>query len=245
MDKCKQPRFELAKSIGERWNAAIARHRNGEPMEHFSDAEREILDQWRESSDRCRAFLKSRGARYSECEFENFVCSCKAQTETIEKLMAYAQDSEDRIKEGQNVILFGPRGTGKDHLLTALARNVARWSAACVKWVNGVDLMTEFRDHSLGKPGRITVSRQDYYDKCDILLVSDPLPPSGVLSDFQQTEMFRLIDTRYASLRPTWITVNCASGAELASRIGAQTADRLRHGALAIHCDWPSYRTGG
>ena len=37
-------------------------------------------------------------------------------------------------------------------------------------------------------------------------------------------------------------TVNVASGAELDERLSPQGADRLRDGALAIYCDWSSWR---
>ncbi len=54
--------------------------------------------------------------------------------------------------------------------------------------------------------------------------------------------MFRIVDKRYRENRPTWLTLNVSSGAEAAERIGVQTYDRLRHSAMGLFCNWPSYR---
>jgi hypothetical protein len=50
------------------------------------------------------------------------------------------------------------------------------------------------------------------------------------------------VDYRYSHRKPIWLTLNVADGAEAELRMGAQTVDRLRDGALVLFCNWPSYR---
>ncbi len=75
-----------------------------------------------------------------------------------------------------------------------------------------------------------------------MLVLDDVLPPNGVLTEYQASTLHRLIDARYRRCRPTWVTMNAADGAEAERGMGPQVVDRLRHGALALFCSWPSYR---
>jgi DNA replication protein DnaC len=69
------------------------------------------------------------------------------------------------------------------------------------------------------------------------------LPPLGsVNSGFQLSMLFRIIDRRYRDLKATVMTLNVATRAEAETRLSPNIVDRLAHGAMAIHCNWPSYR---
>ena len=81
-----------------------------------------------------------------------------------------------------------------------------------------------------------------YLTKPEILILSDPLPPAGKLTEFQTGVLFRALDYRYSRCQPTWTTVNCASRKELDERMGCQNMDRLIHGSPKLFCDWESYR---
>lgn len=76
----------------------------------------------------------------------------------------------------------------------------------------------------------------------DLLYISDPLPPTGTLSEFQMSSMFRILDARYSHKKATVVTINVADGNEMDLRMGVQNGDRLRDGALAIKCNWQSFR---
>lgn len=191
--------------------------------------------------DKAERFVKTRGVRYENCTFENYAADTPVKASAVEKLKAYARDPSN-ITTGNGVILFGPRGTGKDHLVTALARQVVETCGASIEWVNGLDLYGAFRD---AFSERATKSEREViatYTKPDVLYVSDPLPPIGALSEFQMGSLFRILDSRYCNCKTTWITVNVQDGAELDARLGPQNGDRLRDGALAIYCNWPSHR---
>lgn len=185
-----------------------------------------------------------RGRRYEACKFGNYKANTPAQRQVVEYLECYAKNGEEEFMNGKNVILFGPKGTGKDHLLMALAFEFINWCGRSVSWVNGVDLMEDFQLVAMDKNRKHFSNDPDETpEKCDVLWISDPLPPSGALSEFQQRALFQLMDRRYSDMRPTWVSINVANGAEAEARMGAQVVDRLRHGSLDCFCNWPSYRT--
>lgn len=206
------------------------------------EAEQAQRDAEREQHARCdrwRAFVQHRGDRYAECRLKNFACPTESQAKAVLTLMGYCEAMGDRIADGEGVVLFGPKGTGKDHLAVALCR-VAIAQGRHVVWQNGMDLFGDIRDAiDKGEAERALVSR---LVAPDVLYLSDPLPPFGNLSEFQAGMLFRIIDGRYSRRRPLWVTVNVSSGDELAQRMGSQNADRIKDGAVAIHCDWPSNR---
>lgn len=184
------------------------------------------------------------GPRYVDCRVSNFKlyripAELARQQPVIDGLTAYGESIEKNIKAGRNVVLFGPPGTGKDHLLVGLAY------AACstghsVRWINGVDLYADVRDSIDSQRNERELLNE--FVLPDVLVISDPVPPWGGLTAFQSQFLFRLIDRRYRWRKPIWITANVADSAEASERIGAQAIDRLKDGALTHHCNWESYR---
>lgn len=205
--------------------------------------EKEILNAWKPVRDAGNALIEgseSRGTRYAEATLDNYVAKSPEQNEIVQSLRDYAEQSTELVPKGKNVILLGPKGTGKDHLLMGLAKEVLRFSGFTTKWENGCDIRERSRISATGSSGQRSFRVSD--SEPDILWISDPLLPSGVLSDFQQDAMFSVIDRRYSNLKPTWITINVADGEEAERRMGSQTVDRLRHDALILFCNWPSFR---
>lgn len=189
--------------------------------------------------DRWRGLVRERGERYGDCRLSNFAAECETQKRAVAELTAYCQEIADRIADGEGLILFGPKGTGKDHLVMAVAR-VSILAGKHVVWQNGMDLFGDIRDAiDKGDAERALVKR---LVNPDVLYLSDPLPPIGNLTEFQASMLFRILDGRYSRRRPTWVTVNVSSKEQLETRMGPQNADRIRDGAIALCCDWPSHR---
>jgi DNA replication protein DnaC len=216
----------------------------------FSDESAEGILRARQYVDKVRAaerarvcledFRKAVGPRYADCTLENYVVGCPAQRKAVDVVLDFARHAAERATAGTNVILFGPSGTGKDHLACGLARAVIQ-AGIEVRWQNGRDMFGQFR-------AAIDDDRESEDDllkalfKPAVLLISDPLPPSGPLTAFQQDLLFRAVDVRYRLRKPTWLTLNVKDGTEADERIGVSIVDRLRHGALTLACNWASYR---
>lgn len=199
----------------------------------------ELLNEWNSADRKFKAMLEKRGVRYRDCTFSNYECEHRGQREIVEKLQDYAASIEENLRAGRNIVFFGPKGTGKDHLIIATAKACMMQARAVTHWINGPDLLAKFR-HEAMSGSEWTRSCEE---KATILAVSDILPPTGALSESQKHYLFKLIDDRYSHMRPTWLTLNVASGEEAEERLGPQVVDRLRHDALTLFCNWPSYRS--
>lgn len=146
---------------------------------------------------------------------------------------------------GRNVMFYGPRGTGKDFMMANLARKAVLGYGMKLRWRNGVDLFSSYRSCMNPKSELTETEFIAQLTEIQILAISDLLPPSGPLTEFQAGLMFSVIDSRYRQGKPTWLTLNvdCRKTAE--DRMGAQIVDRLLHHADSLFCEWSSYREFG
>lgn len=190
-----------------------------------------------------RSVVTRIGDRYAECSFETFRLSddpavAARQQSVVNRLT----DHLNNPRRGRNVVFYGPKGTGKDHLMTAAIRFVCMKGIG-VTWINGMDLFSSLRD--LMDTDRSEASYLKAFTEADLLAISDPLPPTGELTPYQRQMLFQIIDRRYRDLRPVWVTMNFGKANDAEERMGPQLVDRLRDDSLALHCDWPSFRKPG
>lgn len=203
-------------------------------------AEAALRQQQQERRTRWQSLASGRGKRYANCTLADYRVECQAQAEAIEAICEYSSDMAFRCQIGEGVLLFGPVGTGKDHILAALMRLAILEHGFTVRWENGMDLFGAIRDRmDSGDPEKSLVDSLTYPD---ILVVSDPLPPKGELTTHQSAMLFRVIDSRYSRDKPTWVSFNAANRLDAENRMGVPLVDRLSHGALVVFTDWPSYR---
>ncbi len=182
--------------------------------------------------------LCSVGQRYADCDLKNYQCTTDAQTDIVIQLEAFGKS----IQSGEaieNLVLFGPVGTGKDHLLVAMMK-VAALSCKRVVWINGMDLYAAYRDAIDGNTTEQQLVTQ--YTAPDVLVLSDPVPPWGEITPGQAAFLFRILDRRYRDMKAVWCSLNTRGGDEAIERMSAQLVDRLKDGALCLRCNWPSYR---
>lgn len=188
---------------------------------------------------RLNALRRSIGPRYAQCnldnwEFTNDPRERNEQQAVLARIHEFAEELPDVVKSGSGLFLHGPSGTGKDHLLAAVMLN-----AACkgywVNWQNGLDFAATARD---------AVTESEMFKRLtrpSILGLSDPPSPRD-LTTVQRALMLRAIDDRYRRRKPTWITVNAASLAEVRVRFGHELVERLMEGSLCLGCNWGSFR---
>jgi len=197
------------------------------------ERDRENQARW----DRWHAFL---GDTKRDPSLNTFVASCDRQRAVLGALHEYGADIDGRRRNGEGLLFYGPPGTGKDHLLVATGMMVTLYHGAAVRWMNGLDLWGLFRDAIHNGDDEDSVLYP--LESADVLYISDPLPPSGAITEYQAAQFARFLDSRYRACRPTWVTMNVANKAEAEARLGVPIVDRLRDGAMCIACNWPSYR---
>ncbi len=192
--------------------------------------------------ERMTAFLRQVGPRHRQCTLDNYAIDEPGQEAVIAVLRDYVSNARERIAAGRGIVLFGPSGTGKDHLLVGVGRELVQRFRVPVVWGHGLAVQSEFRDAITSDTlERVLVAK---YVAPQVWILSDPLPPRGALSDYQATTLLRILDERYRQLRPTLVSINVASGQEADERLGAAAVDRLKDGAVTAFCRWSSHRRG-
>jgi DNA replication protein DnaC len=189
---------------------------------------------------------KAIGPRYAECTVENFDTRdtnqkfASLKVEAVDQVRAYLSDLKENIGKGKNVLFFGPKGTGKDHLMVGMLREAVYVGANC-RWWDGMTLYAELRSCVREKRSEVPLLKK--LIEAHVVAISDPLPPRGAsVSEFIADFMFRLVDGRYRLRRSTWMTMNVSSKEEAEERMAPQIHDRLRDFALQVRCNWESYR---
>jgi DNA replication protein DnaC len=157
----------------------------------------------------------------------------------VDSLKQYGENLTTHVEEGEGLVLFGKQGTGKDHLMAGMLFHAARIGFT-VRLVNGMDMYRGVSE-TWGTDAKES-DRLKELTGPDILAISDPLPPTGKLQDYQTNFLYSVIDQRYRKMKPTWVTANFFSGKDAAERLSSQVADRMKDGALTLYCNWPSYR---
>ena len=199
----------------------------------------DLSDEDRKRAYRWSGLIASMGERFRLASFDSYRIQHDTQGEVVQALRDYEADLVGSLKSGRGVVLFGPSGTGKTHLVVALAR-AAVAAGARVRGLSGMTFFGAMRDAMDSDKSEDSIV-QSYVDP-HILLIDDLLPPLGPLTPWQSAQLYRIVDGRYRAAKCSWVTLNVDNGTEAEDRAGVAIIDRLRDGALAKHCAWPSFR---
>lgn len=196
-----------------------------------ADRERERKQRLEKAADSWRSVSFRIGKRYSTATFATFSGETAAHVAALDAVQGYAKSIDDHATEGRGLLIHGPRGTGKDHLAVSALRECVA-AGLTVAWVDGQEMFAAMRE-SIGKDDAERWFSSSFLVS-DVLLISDPVPPEGKITEFQQTTLWRIIDRRYRGMKLTWITANCKDGEELSQRLGPQLVDRLTDDAVVV-----------
>jgi DNA replication protein DnaC len=185
------------------------------------------------------------GRRYRSCTFDSFEVTTDEQSNALNACRAYVDGWHENYCSGKSLCLIGPKGTGKDHLMVAVVHEIYRRAKReCVHchYRDGLTLFAEFRD-AISQRAEVDEDRLvERYSTVPLLALSDPVPPKGMLSEYEMRMFLRIVDRRYRDMKPIATTINVASRAEADERMGSQAADRLFDDAIVVKCNWRSYR---
>lgn len=194
----------------------------------------------REKRARWAAFVEARGCRYADCRLENFIAQTQEQRKVKTAVRAFAAKLSEHIAAGDNVLLHGPCGTGKDHLVVGLAW-LAINAGRTVEWRDGATLYSDWRDSIDAKRSERAIL--DELKRPDVLMVSDPVPGRSAITDWQAEQLAKVMDARYNARRPVWVTANVSAPQYLDGLTIPRFADRLSEGnSLSLFMNWESWR---
>lgn len=189
-----------------------------------------------------KELISDRGARYANCTLETFVISWKSQEEVLTRLNDLVDNRMEEFRHGGGLILYGPEGTGKDHLQFAVMRFAVEELLLSVKWLDGMRLQDQIR-HAIGQ-NREHELRKELREP-QILAISDPIPPVDGLNQWNLSFFRDVIDRRYQDRRSTWVTFNGSSLEDLEAVLLPPLTARLIESSVVLHCNWPSFRKQG
>jgi DNA replication protein DnaC len=209
------------------------------------NAEAAEREQRRQESNRLEslaAFRKTVGVDCDRFRFETYKAASNEQIAALHAARNYAGSLDTRILQGEGLVLFGPVGTGKDHLACAIANSALRRRDCSASWVSCMDWFGRLRDNIADeKSEAVEISA---LCRPTILILSDPLGPveASVLSPYQASLLYRVIDRRRRQKKLTIVTLNVHGDAEADRRLGAPVWDRLCENAWKVKCAWETFR---
>jgi len=191
-----------------------------------------------------RKLVKAAGERYANCRFSNWSVGgdedARLRAEIKAMVQEWASTYPERVKASTNLVLYGPVGTGKDHLAFAAVRQAVLQHDATVQWINGRDLVGDIRDRITLEQTESSLISSIRSPQC--VVISDPLPPAGPLSSHQMDMMFRIVHARYSDGKLTVMTLNVVDDFDADTNLGVPTWDRLCDRAWKAHFDLDSNR---
>lgn len=210
------------------------RQRDAELEERLAAAQRaELAERW-------RRVTAAMGRAYANCRLSNFKTPRPEQRAVLDRLRRYAAEMPRLLDRGAGIVLYGPTGTGKDHLLLGLAYEAIYTHGLSVAALTGAELFRLCGDAIANHAARASVLAP--YQNAKILILSDPVPPGVALRDWRAEVMYDLVQTRVANLRPIWCSMNAWDNKDADERLTPPIWDRLRYKALLLRCSWPSWR---
>lgn len=179
-------------------------------------------------------------ALYQQVNFTSWKPTDKRQVPKVTRIRAYA-DELIQYRQAKNLVLSGPTGTGKTHMMTCVLSHVARHDKLIrTRFMSSADVMARITD------SRDFKSRSEYESEILDQLARIPvllLDDIGAKDDIKgrQDIFFTIIDRRYNSSLPTLISTNL-SDEQVRAYIGDRAFDRLTQRCVWIDCVWESYR---
>src|SRR5690606_3109104 len=161
------------------------------------DAEAALTRERAERQGRLAKLFAQAGDRYAACRLSNYEVKGERQQKALEAVREYVSTLPERIADRNGLILYGPAGTGKDHLAFCVAGAAIANHGRSAMYVNGQDWFGELRDGiDQGNSERQAIERLAH---ANVLILSDPLPPFGNLTQHQGSMLYRLINARYSN----------------------------------------------
>lgn len=135
--------------------------------------------------------------KFAKRTFENYIVENQMQKNAKEKAFQYAENIEQNIENGKNIIFIGNGsvGTGKTHLACAIANKILD-KGIPVKVLNVINLVDALKSFD--------ESKRNVLRTVNVLLIDDLGKENGTV--WLCSEIYGIINARYENELPTIIT---------------------------------------
>jgi DNA replication protein DnaC len=178
--------------------------------------------------------------RMHGCTWMNWSHPTDAHKRAYNFVRSYADDLMHNLEIGRSAAFTGTTGTGKTHLAVGLLRHVLG-KGGTGRYTTLSNMLGRIKaTFSKDGPEKEHDVIRDL-TRCDLLVIDEI--GRGTESNYETSQLFRVLDERYMNQRPTLLVSNL-SPAGLKQQLGDAALDRLRHnGGSILNFDWGSHRS--
>lgn len=178
--------------------------------------------------------------RFKEADVWHWQHGMDQQRRVWDVVRAYCTGMDDVLQVGRCLVFFGAPGTGKTHLACGIVRHVVEKGGTAL-YTTALDAVGRIRA-TWDKSSRTETEEEAMGSlvTSDILVIDE----MGRQTDtaHEREMLFRIIDRRYANLRPV-VLVSNLSREKLRDFLGTALIDRLSESGGKFLCfDWASQR---
>jgi len=191
---------------------------------------------------------------HQDCGFRNYLAETEEQQQALEMAQAYYLNFGQNVAQNgsQNVtqngsqshggfIFSGHVGTGKNHLATAIVRNLIKDNRVAAI-ITVAELCQKFRtSYEKNSPVKEATLLKDLC-QLDLLVLDEVGVQKSSHNDFEINLLSQIIDRRQLQLKPTGMLTNLNYD-QLLALLGDRIMDRQVNGGLWIPFTWQSYRS--
>lgn len=209
--------------------------------EKRADEERlELERQAKQAEDRFIKHLIDCGVseRHIDSTFDNYIADTDKKVFALNTVKSFS----DAFINGDhgNAILSGNVGTGKNHLATALMKEVYTKSKKKAVITTVVKMIRHYRSTWSKESNQSEDDILRYYSRVDLLIIDELGIQKG--SEDEKNTLFEILNNRYESRLPTVILTN-KTLQEVKEILGDRVIDRLKEdGCKTVVLNWESHR---
>lgn len=184
------------------------------------------------------------GIAYTDRSFDNFEVYDDDQERVLHELREFQREVFENVMSGRGLILFGNKGVGKDHLLSALMFDALRRYGIRAWYRNGREFFEQCAADRKRKfnPQDLSMLNTKFFCNVRLLVISDLTIEKEPLGYWEKNDLYTVVEYRRKMNLPTWYSFNVQGASEAEECYGGQIMERMTTNALILYCGWQRWQ---